>query len=148
MRVNAGIMLLVACASQAPLQIDDVAFSQERMAHSVGIGTMYLNTTKVSGNHNCDDAPSGCCASGYHLCTSAELLNGGREIEDSGTGRLAVTFNVNGWTDTLGDSSTTDCTGWSTTGLASGGICKVNTTIVCTVVSCAAGTQYAWCCSP
>ena len=142
-----GLLLLLTACAQAPFSIDDAAFGQERMAHSVGIGTMYLDSTTRNGAHNCDDSPGTCCASGYHMCTSSEMLAGGREIEDTGTGRNATTYAITGWADALVETTAADCTGWSTSGLASGMVCSYSTTgPTCGTGSCGL-SQQTWCCS-
>jgi len=111
--------------------------------------TMYLTSATQDGNHACDDTPSNCCAAGYHMCTAPEVLTGGREIEDSGTGRDATIYNIAGDVDALADTAATDCTGWSTIGGTDDRYqCTIATTITCAVTAnVCSGVHPQWCCS-
>ena len=143
----ACVLALVACASQHPLAIGPQEFSQERMAHSSSMGTMYMNTTASGAAHNCDDAAGGgCCTSGYHLCTVPEILEGGREIETTGTNRYTAPYDTFGWTDSIGGSL--DCTDWTSASGTAVLTCNYNTTITCdTSTNSCLSSLRIWCCS-
>ncbi len=81
---------------------------------AAGAKSIYLTSAVRAGNHNCDDTPANCCASGYHLCYANELY--GRTIERTGTGRAASPGNTRGDVRTDANVSEEDCTGWSSVG--------------------------------
>lgn len=141
------LMVLLASCTQGGFEIDASMFSQKQMAHSASIGTMYLTSSAQNGAHNCDDSPSGCCASGYHMCTFTEVNASGRQIEDSGTGRDTTPYSTVGWVDAVADISSIDCTGWSLTS-GSGFQCSYSTSgWSCSTSTCTASSK-VWCCSP
>ncbi|RLE40155.1 hypothetical protein DRZ77_02915 [Candidatus Woesearchaeota archaeon] len=70
----------------------------------------YLTTTTYTGDHNCDDSPSNCCDSGYHMCTYLELSQGksllasGKSVPSYGTSgegwiQCNTSYNNNGCND-------------------------------------------------
>ena len=73
--------------------------------------TAYLTLTTRNASHNCDNTPSTCCASGYHLCFPSELY--GAKIQLSGTDRHTAPGNVYGDVQTNTNTSDTDCNGWT-----------------------------------
>ena len=87
-------------------------FSQEKMAHSAYLGTMYLTNTTFQGNHDCDDDTGSCCVSNYHMCTWAEMTSG-REIEFTGNGRNTTIYGVRGDVDVAAGNGLYDCAGYS-----------------------------------
>jgi len=73
--------------------------------------TAYLTSTTRSAAHNCDNTPSTCCASGYHLCYAYEIY--GANIEISGTNRNISPGNILGDVRTDTNTQITDCSGWT-----------------------------------
>ncbi|MCX8189706.1 MAG: hypothetical protein N3F05_00555 [Candidatus Diapherotrites archaeon] len=75
--------------------------------------TIYLTSTTFYGNHNCDDVPTNCCASGYRMCRLGDLMSYRPEqdiIEYSGTGRhTSPWLYVNGWVD----ATYYNCNSWT-----------------------------------
>lgn len=104
------LMCVLIFITSCTFQVDDSVFTQEKMAHSAYLGTMYRTETQYNGAHNCDDTPSGCCASGYHMCTTPEIL-GGREVEDTGTGRNITIYNDYSDYDEMSGAYCSDYTG-------------------------------------
>lgn len=83
--------------------------------NNIGSGatkTMYLTSETFYGNHNCDDNPTTCCASGYHFCDISEFATGGRRLEISGTGRNDRPGDVGGFIDGKGGYGAR-CNGWT-----------------------------------
>ncbi len=139
-------LLLAGCAPQR-FSIDPQEFSQERMAHASSMGTMYMNLTASGAAHNCDDTVGGgCCTSGYHLCTVPEFLEGGRQVETTGTNRYTTPYDTFGWADSIGGSL--DCSDWTAAAGTSALTCKYNSTAACdtTTNSCLSSLRI-WCCS-
>ena len=116
---------------------------------SGGTKTMYLTSATFYGNHNCDDNPSNCCASGYHFCDINEFANGGRRLETIGAGRNAGPGTYSGWVDGK-HSAYEDCNGWTTNqaGYASTrGAFDQSDRKPYFVIEYACGTQRSvWCC--
>lgn len=75
------------------------------------IPTAYLTSATFQGNHNCDDSPSTCCASGYHMCIPYEVRY--RRVETSGTGRDSTPSDTKGDYDI--NAGAIDCTDWTST---------------------------------
>jgi len=78
--------------------------------------TMYQTSATFAGNHNCDDSPATCCASGYHMCDASEIQ--GSRVETSGTGRDTTPGGVgDGWLDRKSGLTSaafySDCSDWS-----------------------------------
>ena len=83
--------------------------------------SMYVTSATFTGAHNCDDTPSTCCVSGYHMCSGMEFIEGARQLENSGTGRKTSVIGTNAWINWASylyawSSNTADCNGWGISG--------------------------------
>lgn len=72
----------------------------------------YLTSASQDGNHNCDNTPSNCCESGFHMCYAQELLTCSLLL--SGPGVDETPGGTGG--DVVVDYGTSyDCVGWTST---------------------------------
>ena len=81
--------------------------------------SIYLTSATFQGNHNCDDVPSNCCASGYHMCRLGEVRSYAPyvdTIETSGTGRDTSPAGKYGWAEGY-----YDCLDWTYDGTLENG---------------------------
>jgi hypothetical protein len=82
--------------------------------------TIYLTASTFQGNHNCDDNPATCCATGYTMCRAWQLLNFDPRIdniETTGIGRNTNPINQRGWVE----SGVVNCRDWERIGEEEGG---------------------------
>lgn len=115
----------------------------------IAVPTMYLTNATQDGDHNCDDDPSACCVTNYHMCTVAEFLSGGRRIEDTGTDRDATVSGVDGFVDPGDDSTTIDCNGWNSNSASDEVFaCNIAKATSCSVIANNCSVSFpTWCCS-
>jgi len=93
-----------------PTANQDVATKAYVDAAGSGSKTAYLTSATFQGNHNCDDNPATCCATGYHFCSVTELPFGDRRIEDKGTGREPNPASYVGYIDWVASAYCNDWT--------------------------------------
>jgi len=87
-------------------------------ASAGGGPSMYMTASTRQGNHNCDDVPSTCCATGYHMCRSLEMY--GRTLEVTGTDRRGRSSALTYLADfDNGNGSSMDCIGWTSASTSS-----------------------------
>ncbi len=111
--------------------------------------TMYMTLAYHDGDHDCDDNPGDCCDPGYHMCTTMEWLEGGRQIEDSGTDRRTNPYLWSGHVNAGANDPSIDCDGWTSNSATNESMrCYYTTTMVCGAVTDDCDTaRNVWCCS-
>lgn len=109
LEVNGNIKLSGASATYKITNVANPTVAQDvatkayvDAASGGGTKTMYLTSATFTGDHNCDNVPANCCASGYHFCDTNEFANGGRRLETTGAGRDPAPMKtgfLGGWID-------------------------------------------------
>jgi len=116
--------------------------------------SMYVTSATFTGAHNCDDTPSTCCVSGYHMCSGMEFIEGARQLENSGTGRKTSVIGTNAWINWASGLYTTavnaaDCSGWIYSGTDYyGGYGTISNAGTASLGNVLCGSYLSiWCCS-